>query len=69
MFKVWMEWDCGQDYLVFTTEEKARAWIDAIVKDEGFGLTEEFPNGYHDLIEETLCGIVPVYIDPPPLTS
>jgi hypothetical protein len=68
MFKVWLEWDCGQDYLVFTTEEKAIAWIDAIAKDEDAGLVDEFPNGYSDIDDAGLCYISKLEVDPEPPT-
>ena len=51
MYKLWMEWDLGQDYYVFTSEAAAMAWADEAIKlDEG--LLEEFPNGYSDAQEE-----------------
>jgi hypothetical protein len=33
MYKVWMEWDYGQDDIVFNTEESARQFIQETIDD------------------------------------
>jgi hypothetical protein len=63
MFKVWLEWDLGQDNLVFTTAYKARDWLDAAIKGDE-SLVEEFPNGFNDVDEAGLCGIIELFVDP-----
>lgn len=56
MFRVWIEWDLGQDDLVFQTKTDAIAWINsAILGDEE--LKEEFPNGFLDVSGSGLCSI------------
>lgn len=34
MVKLWTEWDFGQDYFVFTSEEKAKAWLWEAMQDQ-----------------------------------
>ena len=29
MFKLWIEWDAGQDALIFTSKEKVKNWVNA----------------------------------------
>ena len=62
MFKVWLEWDYGQDNLIFSTKEKAIQWVNnlKIEFDEDDGNTQTF-----DTLEaEGLCGVHTVIIDP-----
>lgn len=62
MYKVWLEWDLGQDTVVFTSREKAEAWInDAILADE-YGLADEFPQGFQDVYDTGLCSIQPLEV-------
>ena len=56
MFKVWLEWDLGQDSFVFTSREKAEQWItDALAADES--LSGDYPEGYADLKATGLGGV------------
>lgn len=54
MIRVWCEWDLGQDYYVFTDEEKALAWLDKVVTSDN-SLSEEFSSG-QQVIDEGLAG-------------
>ena len=63
MYTIWLEWDVGQDNFVFTTTDKAREWIDTAVKNDP-ALAEQFPNGFYDVEEAGLCGIMRAYVDP-----
>lgn len=37
MIRIWCEWDIGQEYLVFSSEEKARKWLESHwPRDSGF---------------------------------
>ena len=63
MFKLWLEWDMGQDGSIFSTKDKAIQWVNAAVADDS-ELQEEFPNGYNDLADSGLCYIEQLNIDP-----
>ena len=54
MIRIWCEWDLGQDYYVFTDEEKALAWLNkAVASNED--LSDEFSSG-QQVIDEGLAG-------------
>lgn len=56
MFKVWIEWELGQDDLIFRTKTDAITWITSVIlADEE--LKGEFPNGFLDVDESGLCSI------------
>jgi hypothetical protein len=63
MFRVWLEWDYGQEDRVFTTREKAMElldWVAYISHDEGW--EEPFANG-QAIINDGLGGIMEVTVD------
>lgn len=47
MFRVFLEWDYGQDYLIFTSEENAINWINE-------SLSELFLEDKNDNTEENI---------------
>ena len=51
MFKLWVEWDFGQDNIVFTSKDKAIQWLDGL-KIENY----EFEDGQDFLTYQTLKG-------------
>ena len=62
MFKVWLEWDFGQDDCVFSTKDKAIQWVNEAIKLDS--LNEEFPNGYNDLWDAGYVDISELTVDP-----
>ncbi len=73
MFKLWCEWDCGQEDLLFTTEEKAKNWFNnniyaiesyqAELSDmEIEPVFGETPFDYFD--NAGLCGLIQQTVDP-----
>lgn len=34
-YRIWSEWDLGEENYIFTTEQVAKAWIDRINKECG----------------------------------
>lgn len=63
MYKVWLEWDLGQDNIIFTTKEKAKRWLDQVITDDD-SLNKDFPEGFTDVYNHGLCDIVELTIDP-----
>lgn len=55
MFKVWLEWDYGQDNLIFSTKEKAIQWVNEYGPDYTY---------YDELLDEGLCSIQELIVDP-----
>lgn len=51
MFKLWVEWDFGQEDIVFTSKDKAIQWLDGL-KIENY----EFEDGQDFLTYQTLEG-------------
>lgn len=56
MFKIWLEWDYGQDYVVFTSKDKAEQWVTALQIEDYDDPTKYLT--YNDIYEEGLCGII-----------
>lgn len=64
MFKIWLEWDYGQDSFVFTTKEKAIQWVtDLKIENYEFEGQGDFLD-YSMLYEEGLCFIEELEVDP-----
>ena len=57
VYKVWLEWDFGQDNRVFKTEKSARQWIQTTVLDDGKNHLEEEYADLDELFESGLAGI------------
>ena len=59
MFKVWCEWDMGQDWenTVFTTREKAQASIDQADWSSLVGMTQQ------EVEEDGLVGVDKLEVD------
>jgi hypothetical protein len=55
MFKVWLEWDYGQDHIVFTSEDKAKQWVTAL-QIEDYEDSSKYLT-YDDIYDEGLCSI------------
>ena len=53
-FKLWCEWDYGQDYYIFTSEDAGKAWLANRI-DENELKELEF-NCVLDIFEEGLAG-------------
>ncbi len=55
-FKIWCEWDFGQDEMIFTSEEKARDWISRNFYDGYISMTvkDAFDDGLISIQELTL---------------
>lgn len=56
LYKVWLEWDLGQDYLVFTTRALAQEFVTKAIKLDA-DLASQFPNGFSDIEAEGLCSV------------
>jgi hypothetical protein len=63
LLRVWCEWDYGQDSAVFSSEEKATAWINAKLQQ----MVDENPEENPDVEcfwEDGLVGFQIVELDP-----
>ncbi len=69
MFRVWLEWDYGQDSFFFSTKEKAIAWINSL-EIEYYNWDSEAKEEeiliytYEQLEYEGLCSIEEAIMDP-----
>lgn len=57
MYKVWLEWDFGQDNYIFSTREKAISWVNDQIEVSDAEFKSEFPNGFDDLYGAGYCEI------------
>ncbi len=61
VYSVWSEWDIGQEYHVFTSEEKALKWCE---ENEGLKeVLEEEEGTIQDLIKDGLLGFSKLNLD------
>jgi len=65
MFRLWIEWDYGQEDAVFTTEEKAMAYLDKAAEayDNDSPPEDRFGSG-QGIIDNGLAGILLIRVDP-----
>lgn len=49
--KLWVEWELGQDDLVFASEGSALNWLEKRLPDVGI------EDSVEDLLSENLCGV------------
>jgi hypothetical protein len=61
MFKLWLEWDLGQDSVIFSSREAAVIWLNTRLEDDG-GLLVDFPQGYEDIEDAGLLSLQPVEV-------
>tara|TARA_R110000772_G_scaffold86568_4_gene181104 strand:+ start:89 stop:295 length:207 start_codon:yes stop_codon:yes gene_type:complete len=52
VYRAWCEWDCGQDNIIFATEDLANEWLSVAAMAD---LDED--SVYSDLLDENLVGI------------
>lgn len=51
VFKLWVEWELGQDDVVFSTEQKAWQWLNERLPDV------DIEESVEELIEGSLAGV------------
>lgn len=51
VFKLWVEWELGQDDVVFVSEDAALAWLEDRLPDAGI------EDSVEELLDENLCGV------------
>lgn len=67
MWKVWMEWDYGQDCFVFSTLFQAQQWAKKTaerIQEEFWDEEEKVKWTYQNLIDEGLMGFEKLTLDP-----
>jgi hypothetical protein len=60
VYRVWCEWDVGQDEGFFETEQSANEWI--VTNPHLYEMAEDYNCTIADLIEDGLIGIEDVKI-------
>lgn len=61
MINLWCGWDFGQDYYIFTDENKAKAYLAKAMNDQ---LDELGFNNIQEVFDEGLAGYEVVTVDP-----
>lgn len=56
VFKLWVEWELGQDDVVFVSEDAALSWLEDRLPDVGI------EDSVEELLDENLCGVESVTI-------
>ena len=56
---LWCEWDCGQDIVVFTSKDKAKAWLKDML---GTDLEEMNFKNIDDIFDSGLAGFMVTYL-------
>ncbi len=64
MWRVWIEWDFGQDQFVFSSEEKAEAWARSVIAAEAERSDNPEDWDFKALTEEGLIGWDELTVDP-----
>lgn len=59
LYKVWLEWDLGQEYLVFATKALAKEFVNQVIKFYDC-FANYFPNGFADVEKAGFCSILTV---------
>lgn len=63
IFIPWCEWDLGQDHIAFSSRFLAETWLHKQIMQDS-DLKEQYPNGYSDLDENGLAGVIAYLLDP-----
>lgn len=64
MYSLWCEWDVGQEYVVFSSEENALKWLRNNASIQGVIDAEEDATTVDDLIGMGLISINVLEVDP-----
>jgi hypothetical protein len=63
MYRIWCEWDCGQEDCIFTTKAKALAWLKSNASFLEAVEQEEVP--FSEFVKNSgLVGFTKLYVDP-----